>query len=284
MSSTVASWTLARRFRSYRLERELPVRAIADALKFSANYWSAVENDRTKLADDKFEAALDFFGISSQERFEMTELRAMSKTTGWWDDYTDLLPDDILRLYGLEDGASTIRVYESSLVTGLLQNDEYALNLIRGDPSVRPADRSKLLEIRLARQRRLREPDAVRLVSVMSEAALLQSVGPPSVLSGELRHLVDLIEDDTNQVEVHVFPFSSPPGGAGGSSTLFLLDFDEDELPTVAWQEAMFPVGITEDREKVDFLRICFDHVLEGALSPEDSVEMIKYYAARSEG
>lgn len=278
-SPTIAGWELSRRLRARRHELGLDSQTVATALGFSRNYLSAVENDRARLADDRFDAIVELFELDRGDREEVLALRQLAREVGWWDEYATVLVDDVRRLYGLEAGATRIRAYESSIVNGLLQTPGYARELMESHPDVRPADTARLLEVRRRRQERLDGPGAPELVTVTSETALLQNLGSPSVLKEQLVHLVEVIDSRPN-VEVRVHPFTAPPGGAATSSTLYLLDFDRPFLPpTVAWQESMFALGIEEDPDRIELMNLCFDQVLRSALSPAESREMIAYYA-----
>ena len=65
-SPTVARWELALRIKARREELGLTVQAIADHLGFSRNYWSAIENERSVLADDKFDALMKLLELDDE--------------------------------------------------------------------------------------------------------------------------------------------------------------------------------------------------------------------------
>jgi hypothetical protein len=151
--------------------------------------------------------------------------------------------------------------------------------LIRQDPVVSPVGVDQRVETRLRRQERLVDDDPLRLTAVMSQAALLQQIGGPAVLRRQLRHLAGRIEEHPQSIEVRIVPFSATPGGVIGSSTMYLLDFASRHLPTVAWQEAMVPIGISEDPAVVRHLSLSFNQALEVCLSREASLDLIRQSA-----
>lgn len=281
VSPTVASWELAHRLRQRRLDLGFDVESIRAELNISRPYWSAVENDRTRLSEAKLRDVLEMFEFDEQESCELLALRTAAKERGWWSKQTGLIGDEIERLYGLEDGADRIRSYESSLVTGLLQTEEYAKEVIESDPSVPAANVNRLVDIRMRRQERRTGSDPVMLTSIMSEASLLQRVGTAGSLRRQLSYLAEQVDKYPDNLEIRIHPFSAPPRGAAGSSTLYLLDFPTPHLPTVAWQEAMRIIGLTEEPESVEFLVLCFDLLLETCLSVEESQVLIEEYAQR---
>ncbi len=284
-SSVVAGWELSRRIRDRRLALGFDAKTVAQRLGFTRNYWSAVENDRTRLADDKFAAMLDLFELDEADRAHFVALRAIAKEPGWWEDYSNFLADDVRRLFGLEAGASHIRSFERSAVNGLLQSTDYARALMDRALDVRPADTRRLAEIRGRRQQQLLgEGNPHRLTAVIAEAALIQSVGRPAVLKRQLAHLGQLIDAHDEAIDVRVQPFSAPLGGLASASTLYLLDFENPDLPTLAWHEGVFVTGLEDDPDRVELLRLFFDQVITGSLDRDESREVIRYYAEAAPG
>src|SRR5262245_45197639 len=120
-SPTLASWELGLRLRQRREQLGVEVKTITERLGFSRNYWSAVENERKILSAEKLPQVLDLLEYDDEERAELTELREAARQRGWWSSYSALFGSELLRYYGLEHGAQTIRTYESLLIPGLLQ-------------------------------------------------------------------------------------------------------------------------------------------------------------------
>ena len=59
-----------------------------------------------------------------------------TKARGWWHSYGEVIPEGFDVYIGLEEAASQISWYESELVPGLLQIEDYARAVIR---AIRPA-------------------------------------------------------------------------------------------------------------------------------------------------
>jgi transcriptional regulator with XRE-family HTH domain len=127
-SPTVAGWELALRLGQRREQLGMDVQTITATLGFSRNYWSAVENERKILAEDTLRSVLNAFEFDDEEQRELVALREAAKRRGWWAPYSALLSEGTLRLYGLEHGAQGIRTYESLLIPGLLQTEDYAFD------------------------------------------------------------------------------------------------------------------------------------------------------------
>ena len=282
-SPTVARWELALRIKARRVEGGVSVKTITDHLGFSRNFWSAVENQRSLLADDKLERLLELLSFDTNTADELRELARASRQRGWLTEHESGIEDeDLRRLYGLEAGAIGVRSYEVNLVTGLLQNEEYANALISTDPAVSSVQVRQLLDIRMARQERFYSRKPAQLTALMSQAALEQQTGGsngPGVLRRQLCHLVDMKERFRDAVDIRVLPFSAGMGGLVGASTFYLLDFSSSHLPTVAWQEIGLARGFVEDTKPHEHLLVSYLRALTLALSTEDSLSLIEQQA-----
>ncbi|MGI9001853.1 MAG: Scr1 family TA system antitoxin-like transcriptional regulator [Pseudonocardia sp.] len=274
-SPTVASWELGLRLRQRRAQLGVEVKTITDQLGFTRNYWSAVEHERKILATDKLHHVLDLLKYDDDERTELIELREAAKQRGWWSDYSALFNDELLRLFGLEHGAQSIRTYESLLIPGLLQTPDYARALVTASISVRPVEVDQRVAARLRRQERLSGDDPLQLTAVISEAALLQQVGGPQVLREQLRHLAAVVADHPDTIELRVIPFTAPARNVFGASTFHLIDFADARLPTLAWQETATVMGVLDKDTQVRELHFTYAEALQVSLSPADSLQLV---------
>jgi transcriptional regulator with XRE-family HTH domain len=118
-----------------------------------------------------------------------------------------------------EAGVQVIRVFESTIVHGLLQTGEYARALLSvfqmqevvvpgGDRSA-AASVAEALAVRIARQEILADPRR-SFHFVMMEAALNNNFCPPEDMLGQLRRLRDVSEQHEN-VSIEIVPASASP-------------------------------------------------------------------------
>lgn len=256
MSPIVARWELSKRLVARRKELDITVETITKALGFSRNYFSAVERDRTLIAADKLPLLAEVLKFDDDELAELLELREAGRVRGWWERYS-MLDETTQRFIGLENGASRIRAYEGLLIPGLLQTTDYSRAVIERDPSFSQVHVDEVLDVRKERQKIL-ESDSATLFSVLlSQAALLQYVHGPKVQRNQLEHLIHLIEDRGDLLQVRVLPFEKNPGIIANSSTLVLLDFDREQLPEIAYQESVRSLDFIEGGNPA-FLRVEF--------------------------
>jgi len=276
-SPTVASWELALRLRQRREQLGIEVRTITATLGFSRNYWSAVENERKILAEDKLKTVLNTFEFDEEEQRELLDLRETAKRRGWWTSYSALFREDTLRLYGLEHGAQSIRTYDSLLFPGLLQTADYARALMTAEiPTIRQVEVGQRVEVRMRRQQRISGDDPLHLTAVVSEAALRQETGGPRVLRDQLAHLARMIEDRPDVVDLRVIPFTATGCGVFGASTFHLLDFASSRLPTLLWQETVTTGVVIDNASQVRDISLTYAEALGRALSGQDSLDRIK--------
>ncbi|MFQ6393709.1 Scr1 family TA system antitoxin-like transcriptional regulator [Nocardia sp. KC 131] len=286
LSPAVARWELALRLRRRRLELGIGASVITKALDVSPAYWSHIENERNLLPKDKLEQLLDILEIDDKERGELLFLRDSAKGRGWWTRYSTMFGDDVMRYYGLEWGAECIRTYESVLMPGLLQSEEFIRAVMVSASATVPAiEVDQRVEARLQRQRRLDDDSPVRLIAVIGEAALVQQAGGPEVLQRQLIHMADVVESRADRIDLRVIPFTASHSLPTGS-TYHLLDFESPHLPTLAWHEsAVFGQIIVDDvsrkETKVRDLGFVHDRAQSLALNRADSLALIRACARR---
>lgn len=275
-SPMVASWELVLRLRERRDQVGIEVRNITQALGFSRNYWSAVENERKILSEESLTKVLELLEFDEEERRELLDLREVSKQRGWWAQYSGLLDRELQRLHGLEAGAHSVRTYESLLIPGLLQVPDYVRAIMIPDVTIAQVEVDQRVEVRLRRQERLKGADPLRLTAIVSEAALRQQIGGPAVLRRQLEYLAEIIEEHPDTIEIRVIPFTATACGLFGSATIHLIEFENTRLPTVAWQETVTAMGIIDAPTLVRDISMTYGESLGKTLDKQDSLKKIR--------
>lgn len=274
-SSTVARWELAHRIKVRRHQLGISVDQIAKHLGFTRNFFSAVENERSMLATDKLEVLLVVLDFEDQEREELLALNEAARDRGWWEskEIVDLIGESGSRLFGLEQGASRIRSFESVTISGLFQTAEFTRTMLSVDPKNSPVQISRLVEARQRRQADVRRR-GVPITAVIGEAGLRQRWSDNELHLAQLQHILDLAA--ANPYEIRVLPFDSAPGVVVAASTLELLDFPSAHLPTVAYQEAIRDLGVLKDGEaEFEQLRLAWEDGFNRSLLPDASMDFI---------
>jgi transcriptional regulator with XRE-family HTH domain len=275
-SPVVANWELVLRIRERREELGVRVYDITQRFGFTRNYWSAIENEHKILPESTLRELIDFLDFNDEERRQLLDLRKEAAETGWWGSYPKLFGNAVQRMIGLEHGAKQVREYEPLLVPGLLQTADYAAAVIGTDATIRTVEVEQRVAARLRRQELLRGDNPLRLMVIISEAVLRQQVGGPDVLRGQLDHLLAIIEDHSDNVEIRVLPFTATAGDLVGASSLSLLDFHSSRLPRIVWYETVTIWGIINDANTVRDITVAFKATLARTLERRESKKMIE--------
>ncbi|MBF6135800.1 helix-turn-helix transcriptional regulator [Nocardia otitidiscaviarum] len=278
VSPTVARWELVLRLRELREQHGFDSATFAKRVGFTPANWSHVEKGRRVLTVNTIGPVLELLEVEGEEREELLALLAASKERGWWAKSSALIGTELQRYYGMEYGAEAIRSYDSLVIPGLLQTEEYARALISADVMIRPVQVEQLVAVRMRRQQRLSEDDRPEVTAVVGEATLRQQIGGPKVLRGQLEHLARLL-DDNDAVTVRVIPFTATAGAVLGGSSFHLLDFTAAALPTFGWVESAVFGGAVDDPDQVRDLSFAYVRALDQSLDRAESLEMIRIYA-----
>lgn len=278
-SPVVANWELVLRLRERREQLGISVNDLTKQLGFTRNYWSAIENERKIVPETTLRTLFDLleFGDEEDQR-QLLNLRDTAKENGWWNKYSALFDSELQRLYGLEHGAQGIRCYETLLIPGLLQTEDYARAIMRSDATVRTVEVEQRVAVRLQRQERLHSDNSVDLTVIMSEAALRQQIGGTAVLKGQLEHLLKITEQYPNSVEIRIIPFTATACSLFGAGTLHILDFQSPRLPRAAWVETVSTWSVITNANQVRDITTAFNEAFALTLDSRETREIIEKY------
>ncbi|WP_171166163.1 helix-turn-helix transcriptional regulator [Streptomyces sp. I05A-00742] len=176
-------------------------------------------------------------------------------------------PSWFLPFVELEREASSMRVFESQVIPGLLQTESYARAMLS---SVRPENLEDLVAARMTRRDLLEQDSPPRTWFVIDEQALLRHIGGPGVMRPQLEAL--LLAGRRPRTVIQVIPraVASHPGLAGPFT---VLSFDKG-------QDVLFVDGFSQGRIALDANEVAaaehaYDLLRALALSPEASAELI---------
>lgn len=139
------------------------------------------------------------------------ELNKGAENRGRWRGYRGAHPPHFRMAVDLESDAQAINIYQTEVVHGLLQTEDYMRALFH---NVRYEDdeTEQRIKARLERQYVLRQADAPEITVVLSESALRRVYGDVTVMRGQMQHLANLAELPT--LHLHVLPFAAIPAMA----------------------------------------------------------------------
>jgi transcriptional regulator with XRE-family HTH domain len=165
-----------------------------------------------------------------------------------------------------------LRCFEPLLIPGLLQTEEYARAIIRGDVTLTDDEVAKLVAARLARQAILDREHPPQLTAVLDESALHRfAEDSVPVLAGQLGHLVSCAERPN--VSVHVIP--TKVGLHVGLEGPFVLARSDDG-GWVGFMDNQLGGTVVDKTEDVEALLARWESVRNVALPTWQSIELIK--------
>jgi transcriptional regulator with XRE-family HTH domain len=275
-SPTVRRRRLAAELRGIRESKGKSGDSVAAALKWSPSKISRYERARTGLRPSDVARLLDYYGITGPRRELLLALADDASQKGWWEEYGDSLSEDYQQFIGLEHEAATVAIWHVDVVTGLLQTEGYARQIISGYSRVEPmppAMIGRLVRVRLQRQQVL-ERDNLQMSVVLDESVLKRRIGDDSVMYEQLQHLGRAAERPN--VTLQILPLDARHIVSGESFVIFGFgDDNEESLQDVVSTELM-RTGFSVEGERETYLhRIAFQMLSEASLDPASSRALI---------
>jgi len=275
-SPTVRRRRLGTDLRRLREAAGLTCEQAAAHLDCSASKISRIETARVPARAIDVQALCQLYQASDEQVAVLVALARESKTEGWWQRFDGVLPDWFGTYVGLEAEAATIRTYEIQLVPGLLQTEGYARALFETAELGAPESVEVGVAIRRSRQEVLRGESPPQYWAVLSEAVLHRLVGGPAIMRDQLLYLVEMSE--LRNVTIQVIRWDA--GAHPGMGTPFvILSFPDRADPEVTFVEYLTGALYLEKRNEVDQYNLAFNHLVAAAISPQQSVELIRTIA-----
>jgi transcriptional regulator with XRE-family HTH domain len=179
---------------------------------------------------------------------------------------------------GLEQSACRYRGYEPTVIPGLLQTPAYADAILRGDITPRTeADLTRLVRMRMDRQKALtRRPHPLDVSVVVDEVALRRVMGGRDVMARQLEHLADAAR--CPNVTLQVMPIEGRSHSVGFGAFV-ILGFPWASGTDLVYQENRANAVYLEAPHEVKPHVAVFEHLAEVALSPWESIDLIRTVA-----
>lgn len=164
----------------------------------------------------------------------------------------------------LEQTAIRIYLFNSVLVPGLLQTEEYARAVLSIG---RPVNVTDLVTARMERQRVLTRETAPQTWVILEESALRRSTGDPGVMRRQLERIRELAETPPHVIQI------IPQERSAFTTPFGILAFPQG--PEIAHVDG-FPTGyVVADQENVEAARSAFDLLKAVALPPAETASVV---------
>lgn len=207
-SPTVRRRRLAAELRRLRERADLVGEQVAERMGWSASKLSRIENAHTTPRPSEIKKLLLLYGIDGPYADELVALAQEANRKGWWKAYSDALPDMHAAFIGLEAEATASSHWMPEVVSGLLQTEDYAREVIRAtNPNVPPGEIERIVEARMFRQQILKRDPPFKLTVVLDESVLHRRIGDNTAMSLQLKRLLEVSEYPN--LSLHILPLSA---------------------------------------------------------------------------
>ncbi|GAA2131608.1 helix-turn-helix domain-containing protein [Actinomadura napierensis] len=174
-------------------------------------------------------------------------------------------PDFIER----EREAEVMHIFETMVITGLLQTPEYAYEvLIEG----RTSEQAKqLVATRMERQSVLERENPPHLVVVLDEAAIRRPIGNVDVMRGQIQHLIDMAQ--RHHIMLQIVPSDRGSyAGLPGAFMVLSFAYDSDIVHVGGYLGAQ----LIDHVDAVRTYGLQFDLIRGAAKSADESLELLQ--------
>lgn len=282
--STVPRRQLGRHLRDLRNRSRLTVKAAALRLEWSeAKVWR-IETGQTSLRSHDVETMCKVYGAPDELAEGLMGLAKETKGRGWWHAYGDVIPESFDLYIGLEEAADRLSWYESELVPGLFQTEDYARTLIRADnPGVDDTEIERRVHVRIARQALLtRATDPPQVEVALNETVLRRPVGGVKTMADQLERLVELGRLDN--VSIRVVPFTAGLHYGLMSGPFVMLRFPvngdgRETEPSTVYVDGFTGALYLDKPNEVERYGGAFKAIWEAALDDEGSAGLLEQAA-----
>jgi transcriptional regulator with XRE-family HTH domain len=199
---------------------------VADELSWSPSKLLRIENGAVGITVTDLRALLDHYGVRDQRRREELTKMAQNSRRLNTATYGKSVPQSTIKFWNLRASSVRVRQFESLLIPGLLQTEEYAREVIRAysTPDLSESDIDDRVAARMDQKALLEREERPQFYFMIDEAALRRWVGGAMVMRNQIEQLK--IEAQRPGVTIQTLPFEL--GVHGGIQGPFqILEFAE---------------------------------------------------------
>ncbi|HWO68029.1 MAG TPA: helix-turn-helix transcriptional regulator [Umezawaea sp.] len=249
----------------------------ADALGCSEAKIGTVERGRSAISPLELHGLLALYAVPAAQRADIEALALNARKRRPPTPWGAVVPPRLKQYFQAEESARAIRHFHTFLLHGLVQTQDYARTVIGHNRSLRPAEVERLVQARMARQSWLTSERPTRLTEVVPEGVLRSRLGGGDVMREQLAHLTDLVTRDV--IELRVIPVGAGMYSGGGYCFTILTPTAE-QRPTTVYLENLTDGVFVDDENRVEQYETAFAEMLDLALSPETTLELLATVAA----
>lgn len=274
---TVPRWRLGESLRTLRESLELEREDAARHLGCSVSKIQNIETGESRVNRKELEALLgELYRVADPDELAWyLELQQLGNQRSWWQRKFGKLPARLAQFLGIESAAARIEIFMITVIPGLLQIRTYAAALERAVTPQQTEDQiNQQVDLRMERQVQVLEAeDRPKIWVVLDESVLHREIGGSQVMKDQLTHIERLIRDKI--IELQVMPFAAG-GHPGTLGSLEVYSFDEDLHSPIGYAESQGGNLYMEKAEEVDRCIETYTRIRSIALSPEESLRLLR--------
>ncbi|MQA24312.1 MAG: helix-turn-helix domain-containing protein [Micromonosporaceae bacterium] len=276
---TVRLRRLAAELRKFRKAAKLTREEVSQKTLINAVTLYRIETARARPQRRTLLALLDLYEVGDPKRSGLVEISLGAEYPGWLRPYQSELRELYTAFISFESEARSVRNYESLLIPGLLQTEDYARAVVNGGlPWGKPEEIEHRVRARMERQAVLAKEKPLRLWAVVDEAAIRRLVGDEGVMRAQLRHLVEVGAKPHVTIQVIPFDKGAHPGMPG---SFMHLEFPDPADSDLVYIDSMAGDLFLEEDADIQRFGLAYDHLRALALSPRDSAKLLASAADR---
>lgn len=271
---TVQRRRLGAEFRRLRERSGRKIEEVAVYVGCAKSTMSRIESGKVGVSLLVARALLDFYQVGGQERDKLIAAAHESRKPSWWRPYAGVIAEPLHDLLGLEAAAASLKVFETTVMPGLLQTESYTrILMLSAQPHEPKERREKRIELRMMRQRILTENHPLQYWAIIEETVMRRPVGGPKIMSAQLERLAEACQ--FSHVCIQVTPLSV---GAhiGMDGPFTILEFSEAQDLDVVYTDSQAGPFYLEEKSGVESYQEKFQRIHSVALNVEDSLALIE--------
>lgn len=254
--------------RLLRERADLKPKDVAPRLGWYVAKVTKLEKGGVTISDPELDRLIELYRVDGEEAEKVRRLGAEARKR----DRPSRVPDWGQTYIALETAAAEIKVYDSELIPGMLQTEDYARAVLSLSVANTADEIDARVTERAQRGKRLHIAEPPSLWVVLGEAALYREVGGPHVLHAQLQHLLEV--GQLRHVTIQVLPFTTGEHIALGTS--FTLLHLADPMATFVYLEGLTDADYLDRASHTAVYQEVFDKLRVTALGDRESATMLE--------
>ncbi|GAA3416700.1 helix-turn-helix domain-containing protein [Streptosporangium vulgare] len=245
--------------RKYRKKAKMTQNELAEVTQFSRSLLSFTERGERKPGNNLAQRCDDALGANGELLHCWTHI-THAASPRWFRDWLDIEPE-----------AHALHAWEPLVVPGLLQTEEYARAVIRGEPGITDKQVEKAVAARMERQKILLRSTPPMLWVILDEGVLHRPIGGEEVMQHQLQYLLEMAERPRIGIQILPLVRGSTTGTSGG----FVIAQIPGN-PDMVYAESVTRGHVANRPEDVEAVRARYDTIRAEASPRHVSIELIR--------